>query len=117
MSIQKKAMELGIEIGKSQEFKAARRAEESLGTEDDLRGHMGEMQALQDQAMGIRSRGNQVPEEMVKKMEGLQMKIEANTKYQQFIATQTNLQKVMESVNKTIGEGMEKGLDKKIITL
>ena len=117
MSIQKRALELGVEIGKSGEFKSARRAEEALAKESDLKQLMGEMQALQDQAIGMRSRGTPLPEGMVKKVEALQMKIEAHSTYQQFVASQANLQKLMERVNKTIGQGMEKGLDKKIITL
>tara|TARA_B100000029_G_C17581096_1_gene959686 strand:- start:322 stop:678 length:357 start_codon:yes stop_codon:yes gene_type:complete len=110
-----KAKSLGVNLGQSEEAKAIRRAQESLAKDEELKGLLGQMQALQDQAYGIRARNNEIPEELKKKIEAIQMKVEAKPIYQQFIAAQMNFEKLMQKVNKTIEEGMKEGGERKII--
>ena len=110
-----KAKSLGVNLGQSEEAKAIRRAQESLAKDEGLKGLLGQMQALQDQAYGIRARNNEIPEELKKKIEAIQMKVEAKPIYQQFIAAQMNFEKLMQKVNKTIEEGMKEGGERKII--
>ena len=110
-----KAKNLGVNLGQSDEAKSIRRAQESLSKDEDLKALLGQMQALQDQAVGMRSRGTEIPEELKKKMEAVQMKVEAKPIYQQFIAAQMNFEKLMQKVNKSIEEGMKEGGERKII--
>ena len=117
MSLEESAQALGAQIGQSPEYKSLRRAEEGVGKDDALKALLQEYQGLQDRIIGMQAQGRPVPEEIRKRAEGLQMKVESQPLYQQMIAAQANYEKLMARVNQAMGDGVKQGTSQKIITL
>jgi hypothetical protein len=60
-------------------------------------------------------KGEEPPEEMRTEFETLQESVQQSTRYQSLISAQANFDKLMERVHRSIGTGIRKGEESRII--
>ena len=115
--IEEKAKELGRLIGQSNEYKAVRRANESLGEDKEAVALLRKMEQLRVNAQEMIRRGERPTQEMEAELDGLLGQVQGQSVYQRVVAAQENFDKIMSKVNDWMSEGIEKGATSSIITL
>ena len=115
--IQDKAIELGRQIGQSDEYKAVKRTSDALNEDREAVALIREMEQLRTDAQSMMERGQNPTPEMEQRLDELLGKVQVNATYQRAIAAQDNFEKLMVRVNEWIGEGIRKGATSSIITL
>jgi cell fate (sporulation/competence/biofilm development) regulator YlbF (YheA/YmcA/DUF963 family) len=112
-----KAKELGRLIGQSTEYKAVKRASDTLNADTDTVALLQKMEQLRVNAQRMMQRGERPTEEMERELDGLLNQVQGRATYQQLLVAQENFDKVMGKANDWILEGIEKGAASPIITL
>lgn len=115
MGIGEMARELGLAIGRTDEYKELKRA---IGAVDEDR----ELVTLRNQlvelergvAESVRA-GNELPTEVAEEYETLFGRLQSSPIYQRFVASQANFDKVLGRVNETISAAIEEGGQSSII--
>ena len=115
--LDQKAKELGRLIGQSDQYKALKRANESLGRDAEAVQRLTRMEALRTEAQRLLESGQEPTEDMEREMDELLGKVQVSGVYQQVIAAQENYDKLMMKVNAAISEGIKAGAESSIITL
>lgn len=112
-----KAQELGRLIGQTEEYKALGRAQEALEAASELKLKVDRLQQLAielEQAAGDQAETSQATADEYERLFG---EIQADPRYQQFVAAQANFDKLMLRVQEQMAQGMRKGAESSIITL
>ncbi len=112
-----KAFELGRLIGQGDEFKALKRAQESIEGASELKLKFGRMEELAGKLQDVASQGGEPPKDDIDEYDRLFSEAQADPRYQQLAAAQANFDKLMLRVQERIAEGMRKGAESQIITL
>ncbi len=115
--ITEKAIELGRLIGQSDEYKALRRAHESIRDAPELQERMNRLSEIAASIEKLAAEGTEPPEDAIKQYNELLGEIQGNSQYQAVVAAQSNFDKVMVKMNEQIMEGIRKGSASPIITL
>jgi cell fate (sporulation/competence/biofilm development) regulator YlbF (YheA/YmcA/DUF963 family) len=115
--IEDKAKELGRLIGQSSEYKAVKRASDTLNGDADTVALLQKMEQLRVNAQRMMQRGERPTEEMEHELDTLLNQVQGRVTYQQLLVAQENFDKVMGKANDWILEGIEKGAASPIITL
>lgn len=110
-----KAEELGRVISQTPEFAYLQAAHREMGDDREATEMLNRLRDLQESLLELVSTGEQPTPEQEQEYEQLQEKIQTSTRYQSLIAAQANFDKLMEKVHRTIGEGIRKGEESRII--
>lgn len=112
-----KAFELGKLVGQRDEYKALRRAQEDMEQATELKLKFDRMEQLADQLQQTAAQGNEPPKDEIEEYDRLFSEAQADPRYQQLAAAQSNFDKLMTQVQQRIAEGMQKGAESPIIIL
>ena len=115
--IQEKAIELGRQIGQSDEYKAVKRTSDALNEDREAMTLIRGMERLRTEAQAMIERGESPTPEMEQQLDELLARVQVNPTYQRAITAQDNFDKLMLRVNEWISEGIRKGAQSSIITL
>ena len=113
--ILEKAQDVGRLIAQVPEYAYLRAARREIDADRDATELLNRMRDLQNTLVEAVSRGEQPGEEQEREFADLQEKIQTNTRYQALISSQANFEKLMERVDRAIGEGIRKGEESRII--
>jgi cell fate (sporulation/competence/biofilm development) regulator YlbF (YheA/YmcA/DUF963 family) len=111
-----KAQELGRIIGQSDEYRALRRAEQSLRGDEETQRKLDQISTLARQVDTAIAQGQMPDEETTQQYETAVRELELSPVGQQYVVARANFEKLMQKVNEQIGAGMEKGAASNIIT-
>ncbi len=115
--IYEKAVELGRQIGQSDDYKAVKKARELMEQASELSALLQRMERLAEELEEQVRLGKEPPKDRAAEYEELLSKIQTDSRYQQMISAQANFEKLMVRVNERIMDGMKKGSESPIITL
>jgi cell fate (sporulation/competence/biofilm development) regulator YlbF (YheA/YmcA/DUF963 family) len=115
--IDEKANELGRLLGQSTEYKAMRRAEESLKEDKEAQTRLETISKLTQDFDAMIAKGETPDETKAKDYETTLREFELSPTGQAYLVARTNVDKLMQKVNEKIGEGIQKGATSGIITL
>jgi cell fate (sporulation/competence/biofilm development) regulator YlbF (YheA/YmcA/DUF963 family) len=115
--LEEKAEELGRLLGQTDEYKALRRATETLREDQAVQKVLAEAERLAQEIERGAQQGNEPTKEQVEKYDQALQSVQGNSVYQQMIAADANFKKLMDKVNARIYEGIKKGAASPIITL
>lgn len=110
-----KAQEVGRIISQLPEYAYLRAARREIDEDRDATELLNRLRDLQGTLMEAVGRGEQPSEEQEREFAELQEKVQTNTRYQALISSQANFEKLMERVDRAIGEGVRKGEESRII--
>ncbi len=113
--IDDKAKELGRLLGQTDEYKAVKRARDGLDAASEIRAQMQRLEMLSDKLENDIGLQKEPPKEVTDEYEQLMSSIQAHPKYQQYVAAQSNFEKIMFRVNEQIMEGIKQGAESPII--
>ena len=106
---------LGQNLARTEEYKALKRAIDASGDDRELAELQTEMQKLERELQSILQNGREPSEEQTLEYEKLFGRLQSNASYQRLVTTQTNFDKVVQKVNETIHQGIQKGAESRII--
>jgi cell fate (sporulation/competence/biofilm development) regulator YlbF (YheA/YmcA/DUF963 family) len=115
--ILEKAQELGRMIGQHDEYRALRQAEQELDAAPELKKKVDRLRDVSASLEQKALEGSEPPDELKNEYEALLSAIQADSRYQCWVAAQANLEKLMLRVHEQIADGVRKGADSPIITL
>ncbi len=115
--IEEKAKSLGRALGQSDTVKALARAEESLREEEEVKEEFEKVQKLQSELMQKSQSGEEISEEKQQELKDAMSELEKRSEFQQFVASQSNFEKLMKQVNEFIQQGISEGQDSKIVEI
>ena len=110
-----KARELGRLISQTPEYASLQAAHREIGDDREATETLDKLQGLQEVLLEIVGGGGQPSEEQEREYAELQEQVQTTTRYQALISSQTNLDKLMEKVHRSIGDGIRKGEESRII--
>lgn len=113
--IEEKARELGRLLGQTDEYKAVKRARENVDGASEIRAQMQRLEMLSERLEQQVREKKEPPKELTDEYEQLMSGIQAHPKYQQFVAANSNFEKLMIRVNEQIMEGIKQGSESPII--
>ncbi len=113
--IEEKAKELGRLLGQTDEYKAIKRAREDLDQASEVRAQMQRLEMLSQRLEEHLKGKTEPPKELTDEYEALMSSIQAHPKYQQFVAANSNFEKIMIRVNEEIMDGIKLGAESPII--
>lgn len=115
--IDEKAKEIGRMIGQSNEYQALRRAEQAMHDNADAKAKLEKISKLTREFDTMVAEGKQPSEEQAQEYETTLREFEASAEGQGYLVARANVDKLMQRVNRAIGEGIERGATSGIITL
>lgn len=115
--IDEKAQDLGRLIGQSNEYKALRRAEQAMREDPAAQQKLETISRLTQEFDQLMAQGTQPTEEQASEYETTLRDFEMSPVGQGYLVARTNVDKLMQRVNRAIGEGIERGATSGIITL
>ena len=115
--IYEKAVELGRQIGQTDDYKAVKKARELMERASELSALLQRMEHLAEELEEQARLGKEPPKDRADEYEELLSKVQADSRYQQMVSAQANFEKLMVRVNERIMDGMKKGSESPIITL
>lgn len=115
--IEDKAIDLGRQLGQTEEYKALKRASERLKADAEAQQQLREVERLALELERTARAGREPAAEDVERYERAAATVQASPVYQAMVAAQANFEKLMTRVNEKIYEGMQKGAASPIITL
>ncbi len=113
--IDEKAKELGRLLGQTEEYKAVIRAREGMDEASEIKAQMQRLEVLSERLQQHVNERKEPPKELTDEYEQVMGGIQAHPRYQQFVAAQSNFEKVMVGVNERIMEGLKLGAESSII--
>jgi cell fate (sporulation/competence/biofilm development) regulator YlbF (YheA/YmcA/DUF963 family) len=113
--IDDKAKELGRLLGQTDEYKAVKRARDGLDEASEIRAQMQRLEMLSQEVEKHLRQQQDPPKNITDEYEQLMSSIQAHPKYQQYVAAQSNFEKIMLRVNEQIMEGIKQGSESPII--
>jgi cell fate (sporulation/competence/biofilm development) regulator YlbF (YheA/YmcA/DUF963 family) len=115
--IDEKAQELGRLIGQSNEYQAMRRAEQALRDDSAAQQKLETISRLTRDFDAMMAEGTQPTEAQAQEYETTLREFETSPAGQGYLVARSNVDKLMARVNRSIGEGIERGATSGIITL
>lgn len=115
--IDEKAVDLGRMLGQSNEYQALRRAEQSMREDTAAQQKLESISRLTQEFDALMAKGEQPTEEQATEYETTLREFEMSPTGQAYLVARTNVDKLMQRVNKAIGDGIERGATSGIITL
>ena len=115
--IDDKAIELGRQLGQTEEYKTLKRASERLRADTEAQQQLHEVERLAAELEQTARAGHEPTSEDMERYERAAATVQASPVYQSMVAAQANFEKLMTRVNAKIYEGMQKGAASPIITL
>lgn len=112
-----KGRDLGRLIGQSSEYQSLKRANESLGEDQEAVRLLRRLEELRGTAQTMIDNGGNPTDEMERELDELLSKVQVNPAYQRALVAQSNFDKLMMQVNNWIAEGIKSGAASPIITL
>jgi cell fate (sporulation/competence/biofilm development) regulator YlbF (YheA/YmcA/DUF963 family) len=109
------ARDLGQAMGRTEEYKALKRALEGMDDDRELAELKSELERMESEIETQLRAGQQPDDETRTAYEGVVTRLQANSNYQRVIAAQTNFDKVVMRVNETIAKGIQEGGESQII--
>lgn len=106
--IKEKAIELASLINSSQEFQAVKSAEARLKLDPNAQDLITEFQGLQQRVMEKQYQGQQPDSSDIQQLQNLQSQLQLNLTVKSLVDAQEGFEKLMTTVNKTIGEELSK---------
>ena len=113
--IKQKAQELGRMIGQTSEYEYLQAANQDIADDRDATELINRFKELQEKAMEHLERGEDPPQEVQDELEDVRGELQGSPRYQSLVAAQSNFDKLMQKVQKAIGEGMQKGSESQIV--
>lgn len=113
--LQEMALELGQQLGRTEEYQALRRAIQAADDDREVVELRNELRDLEVKLESSLRRGEQPEEEDVEAYEAAAGRLQASSTYQRLVAAQTNFDKVVRRVNDTIARGIDQGGQSRII--
>ena len=113
--IMEKARELGRMLGQTSEYEYLRAANADVADDREATENLNRFKELREKAVQHLERGEEPPEELQDELEEIQGEIQGSVRYQSLVAAQSNFDKLMQKVQKAIGEGMQKGSESQIV--
>ena len=110
-----KAREVGRIISQLPEYAYVRAARREIDEDREATEMLNRVRDLQQALMEAVGRGEQPSEEQQRDFAELQERIQTNGRYQALISSQANFDKLMDRVDRAIGEGIRKGEESRII--
>lgn len=110
-----KAEELGRVISQTSEYAYLRSARRDIDEDRDATETLNRLSRLQDRVLDYVRRDEEPPEELREEYAELQELIQGSSRYQSLISAQANFDKLMEKVHQSIGRGIQKGEESRII--
>lgn len=115
--IDEKAQDLGRLIGQSTEYQALRRAEKSLREDPEAQRRLETISRLTREFEQAAVEGQEPEEAKAREYETTLREFEASPIGQGYLVARANVDKLMVRVNRSISEGIERGVTSGIITL
>ena len=113
--IMQKAEELGRMIGQTSEYEYLQAANQDIADDRDATELINRYKELQEKAVEYLERGEDPPEDVQEELEEARGELQGSPRYQSLVAAQSNFDKLMQKVQKAIGEGMQKGSESQIV--
>ncbi|MDX1395058.1 MAG: YlbF family regulator [Gemmatimonadota bacterium] len=110
-----KAEELGRIIAQTPEYAYLQAAHREIGDDREAAEMLTRLRELQEALLEKVGRGEEPEKEHEEEFGQLQEKIQTSARYQALISSQANFDKLMDKVHRTIGEGIRKGEESRII--
>ena len=110
-----KAEDLGRLISQTAEYGYLSAANRDLADDREATETLNRMRELQEKILGHISQGEDPPPELQQEYADLQEKVQTSSRYQSLISSQLNFDKLMDKVHRSIGEGIKKGQESRII--
>ena len=108
------ADDLGQALGRTEEYKALKRAISSIDEDTDLVDVRTELGRLEGEIQTAVQGGQEPSDEIKQQYELAVAKLQSSATYQRLVSAQANFDKVMHRVNNVIAQGMEKGSESRI---
>ncbi len=113
--MQEMALNLGQSMGRTDEYKALKRAMDAMGDDRELTELKSQLEALESQIEGLLRSGQQPEDQIKTDYEEAIGRLQANGTYQRLVAAQSNFDKIVHRVNETIARGIQEGGESRII--
>ena len=110
-----KAEELGRLISQTAEYSYLDAANRDLANDREATETLNQMRELQEKILGHVSQGEEPPPELQQEFADFQEQVQSSTRYQSLISSQLNFDKLMDKVHQSIGRGIKKGQESRII--
>ncbi len=110
-----KAAEVGRFVSQTAEYMYLKAAHREIGDDRDATEMLNRMRGLQEQLLGFVDRGEEPPEDLRDQLSELSQEVQQSSKYQGLISAQANFDKLMDRVHQSIGRGIKKGEESRIV--
>lgn len=110
-----KAEDLGRVISQMPEYAYLQAAHREIGDDREATETLNRLREIQESLLGAIQRGEQPSPEQEEEYAKLQELIQQSTRYQALISAQSNFDKLMEKIHHSIGKGIKKGEESRII--
>jgi cell fate (sporulation/competence/biofilm development) regulator YlbF (YheA/YmcA/DUF963 family) len=109
------AKELGQALGRTDEYKALKRAASEVDDDREMVELRNEIEKLEAELVSTLQGGKEPDEASRERYEELARDLQSRSGYQRLIAAQSNFDKLLQKVNQTISEGIREGGESRII--
>lgn len=110
-----KAQELGVALGRTDEYQAVKRSIEAADGDRELAALRTELEGIEGRIQASLKAGEEPDAETAAAYEEAVSRLQASATYQRLVAAQSNFDKLMTKVNQAIAQGMEEGGQSRII--
>ncbi|MGH7539974.1 MAG: YlbF family regulator [Gemmatimonadota bacterium] len=110
-----KGEELGRLIAQTAEYSYLQAAHREIGDDREATESLNRLRELQSSVLGSIERGEEPPPELERELAELQETIQVSSRYEALISAQSNFDKLMEKIHRSIGRGIRKGEESRII--
>lgn len=110
-----KAEDLGRLISQTAEYAYVQAANREIADDREATETLNRMRDLQDRLLDHVRKGEDPPQELQTEYAGLQERVQQSARYQSLISAQSNFDRLMEKVHRSIGKGIRKGEESRII--
>lgn len=110
-----RAEEVGRLISQTPEYAYLQAAHREIAEDREATELLNKLRDLQESLLEAVGRGETPSAEQEQEFQALQERIQTSARYQALISSQANFDKLMERVNRAIGEGIRKGEESRII--
>ncbi len=115
--IEEKSKTLGRAIGQTDAAKALGRAEKAIMEDEETKELFEEVKQTEQKLMSKVQSGGEITEDEKENLRDLSNQLESKKIFQQFIAAQSEFEKLMKKVNQFIQKGISEGQNSNIIQL
>lgn len=114
-NVQEMAKELGEALGRTDEFKALKRATASLDEDRELVERRNDLEKLESEILVALQAGKEPGDDVRERYDRLVQDLQVRPAYQRLIAAQANFDKLLKKMNDTISLAVDEGSKSRII--